>query len=302
MEVQGLRGNDKYLPHLLGHEGVGIVLKIGSGVTKVKEGDKVIIGWIKSSGIASEKPMFFDESNLMFNAGLATTFSDISVVSENRVYLQPEFLPDRIASLFGCAMLTGAGMVLNELTPRHDQSVLVLGLGGVGLSALLAILTINPVIIIAADVNSEKRKLARELGIKYVLDPSKPSFLEEVNEITDGGVDLSYECAGYSQTIEKAFSCLNATSGKLIFASHPKFGETLKIDPYELIQGKTIKGSWGGGAVPDLDVPKISKLFMKHSVVLEKMIGTDYKLAEINVALDDLATGKSIRPIIAMHI
>jgi S-(hydroxymethyl)glutathione dehydrogenase/alcohol dehydrogenase len=300
MEIQGLRGEDKHLPHLLGHEGVGIVLEIGSGVTKVKVGDEVIIGWIKASGISSRNPVFYDENGIRINAGLATTFSEITIVSENRVYLKPAFLSDKIAVLFGCALLTGAGMVFNELTPRVDQSVLVLGLGGVGMSALLATLTINPDMIIAADISKDKRKLATDLGIKNVLDPAASSFIQEVKEITKGGVNLSYECAGSKETIEKAFACLKEVDGHLIFASHPKFGDKLEIDPFDLIKGKTIRGSWGGGAEPDRDIAKIAKLMLESSVNLDTLIGKEFSLEHINTAIDELAHGNSARPIILM--
>jgi S-(hydroxymethyl)glutathione dehydrogenase/alcohol dehydrogenase len=300
MEIQGLRGEDKHLPHLLGHEGVGIVLEIGSGVTKVKVGDEVIIGWIKASGISSRNPVFYDENGIRINAGLATTFSEITIVSENRVYLKPAFLSDKIAVLFGCALLTGAGMVFNELTPRVDQSVLVLGLGGVGMSALLATLTINPDMIIAADISKDKRDKAKDLGIKYVLDPSRSSFIQEVKDITKGGVNLSYECAGSTESIEKAFACLKEVDGHLIFASHPKYGDKIEIDPFDLIKGKTIRGSWGGGADPERDIPKIAKHMLKSSVNLETLIGKDFSLEHINTAIDELAQGNYARPIILM--
>jgi S-(hydroxymethyl)glutathione dehydrogenase/alcohol dehydrogenase len=300
MEIQGLRGEDKYLPHLLGHEGVGVVLEIGSGVTKVKVGDEVIIGWIKGSGISSRNPIFYDEIGTRINAGLATTFSEITIVSENRVYLKPAFLSDRIAVLFGCALLTGAGMVFNELTPRLDQSVLVLGLGGVGMSALLATLTINPDMIIAADISKVKRKLAKDLGIKNVLDPAASSFIQEVKEITKGGVNLSYECAGSKETIEKAFACLKEVDGHLIFASHPKYGDKIEIDPYELIAGKSIKGSWGGSSKPDIDIPKFAKLLKDSRLeLINSNIG--YTLDTINQAVSDFRSGVIGRPTISME-
>lgn len=300
MEVQGLRGKDKYLPHLLGHEGVGTVLKVGSGVTKVTVGDKVIVGWINSSGITAANPIFFDDKGLTINAGASTTFSELSVVSENRLYLQPDFVPDKLAALFGCSLLTGAGMVLNEITPQQNQSVLVLGLGGVGFPALLATLSINPRLIISADISEEKRNKAKSLGIKHVLDSANSSFVQDVKDLTNGGVDISYECAGSTESIEKAFACLKVLGGKLIFSSHPTFGEKIRIDPYELIQGKTLKGSWGGGSKPDTDIPKIANILLHNSLKLEEIIGNIYSLDQVNEALMDLIIGNSGRPLIKM--
>ena len=197
-------------------------------------------------------------------------------------------------------MLTGFGMVLNELTPSQNQSVLVLGLGGVGISALLATIMNNPNLIIAADISQEKRNRAKNLGIKYVLDSSSLDFVHEVLDLSNGGVDIGYECAGYSESIEKAFACLKDQSGQLVFASHPKFGDKIQIDPYELIRGKTITGTWGGRTNPDIDIPKIAKLMLSSNINLENLIGKEYPLEQINTAIDEVAQGNSIRPIIKM--
>jgi len=128
MEVSGGRGADRWLPHLLGHEGSGVVEAVGADVTKVKPGDAVILTWIKGNGLDAPGAIYRD-GDRQINSGPVTTFSDYTVVAENRLVLKPVDLPFDIAVLFGCALPTGAGMALNELDIKPDSSVVVIGLG-----------------------------------------------------------------------------------------------------------------------------------------------------------------------------
>ena len=169
MEVSGLRGADPWLPHLLGHEGSGIVLEVGPGVSKVKVGDEVILGWIKSDGIDALGAKYTCNGQII-NSGKVTTFSNYSVVSESRLVKKPFGLPFDIAVLFGCALPTGAGMVLNELNPPSSSSVAVLGLGGIGLSALMALKALGVNKIIAIDVSDEKLILAKKIGATHTIN------------------------------------------------------------------------------------------------------------------------------------
>ena len=159
MEAKGKRGEDKWLPHLLGHEGVGVVEKVGPQVTKVKIGEKVIVGWIIGQGFSSVSPQFSTANGVPINSGAATTFSEYSVVSENRVYIAPEGFPDEFLPLFGCALLTGGGMALNHFDEKIHKSILL----------LKAILTLNPNSVI--DITEITYVL--EYCIKTVLPHSK---------------------------------------------------------------------------------------------------------------------------------
>ena len=142
MEVRGGRGDDPWLPHLLGHEGSGIVVDVGEGVTKVKKDDEVILGWLKGEGLDAPGAKY-KYGNQVINSGRVTTFCNYSVVSESRLVKKPADLPFDTAVLFGCALPTGAGMVLNELKPSKEQTAVVLGLGGIGLSALMAFIALG---------------------------------------------------------------------------------------------------------------------------------------------------------------
>ena len=245
MEVRGGRGEDPWLPHLLGHEGSGIVISVGDGVTKVKSGDEVVLGWLKGEGLDAPGAQF-KLGDQIINSGRVTTFCNYSVVSESRVVKKPEGLPFDEAVLFGCALPTGAGLALNEIKPSADQSVVVLGLGGIGLSALMALKALGVNNLIAADILGEKLKMAKKLGVASCLNTSDKKFLTEIKKLTSGGADYCIESAGRVSTIELGFSLIKSGGGKLLFASHPPEGESIRLVPHELIAGKQIAGSWGG--------------------------------------------------------
>ena len=300
MEVKGKRGEDKWLPHLLGHEGSGIVQEIGEGVTKIKPGDEVILGWVKADGLDAPGAKY-KFSNQIINSGRVTTFSNYSIVSENRLVKKPISLPFDIAILFGCALPTGAGMVLNELKPSVDLSTIILGLGGIGLSALMALKALNVRMIIAVDISDEKLALAKKLGATHTFNSMSSTIQQDIQKLTDGGADRCIESAGQIATIELGFSLIRKNGGKVLFASHPPDGEMIKIAPHELISGKSIGGSWGGATIPDRDIPKMHDLFQKSDTPLGALLTKRYKLEQINDALDDLQSGKVFRTLIVME-
>lgn len=300
MEVRGCRGEDRWLPHLLGHEGSGIVLEVGPGVTKVRPSDAVILTWIKGDGLEAPGAQYRDGERLI-NAGRVTTFSNYSIVSENRLVLKPQSLPFDTAVLFGCALPTGAGMVLNELNITPSSSVVVLGLGGVGLSALMAVLALGVKQVIAIDVSEEKLKTARNWGVPYCFNASDPDVVAAVHKLTQGGVDFCIESAGRTETIEQGFALIRKGGGKLLFASHPPESETIRLAPHDLISGKQIAGSWGGAAHADRDVPRLHALFSQLAIPLDALLTKRYRLEQINEALDDLEAGRVFRPLIVME-
>lgn len=299
MEVRGKRGDDAWLPHLLGHEGAGVVLEIGEGVTKVVPGDSVIMGWLRAAGMEAPGAKYRIGSEVI-NAGRVTTFSTLSIVSENRLSILPTGIPMDVAVLFGCALPTGAGMVFNELKPDEGSSVAVIGLGGVGLSALMALAHFNCTHLIAIDPSVEKRALAQSFGATHAFNSHSPDLLEQVLKITPAGVDACLEAGGSVQSIELGFSLIRKAGGKLLFASHPPEGEMIRISPHDLISGKQIAGSWGGASNPERDIPKLAALYQKGQFPLEKLLTGCYRLEQINEALADLESGKAGRPLIKM--
>lgn len=298
MEISGLRGPDPFLPHLLGHEGVGEVVAIGENVSKVQIGDPVIVGWIKSSGMTSVAPKF-KEKNKTINAGVCTTFSEYTIVAENRVYIKPPDLPFELAPLFGCSLLTGMGMALNEVTIDANSNVMIYGLGGIGIGSLLASIHKKPKSIAVVDISQQRRDLARRLGATDSLHPNDIEFDFKLAEITGGeGIHFGFESAGYTETIVDAFKKIRKLDGVLVFSSHPEKYKKICLDPYDLILGKKIIGSWGGKADPDRDVTKFNNILLKLNLD-PKILGLKYyKFKEINKAIYDLQNGLVARPIL----
>lgn len=298
MEASGARGGDKYLPHMLGHEATAQVIDIGQAVSKVKVGDKVILGWIKSSGIDAGGSVYQSPIGNI-NAGAVTTFSELSVVSENRCYLLPKEIGLREGVLLGCALPTGMGMVDNQINCQAHHSIGILGLGGIGMSALIAAVTSQARLIVAIDTNPAKLALAKKLGAHYCINAKEENVVDVIANLTQGEMlNFTIEAAGSCKTIEQAFSLINKQHGKCIFASHPKHGDKICLDPFELICGKKIEGSWGGMSNPESLVKKIAK--NNKNAELSELVSNSYDLQQINQAMQDLQAQKVLRAIIDM--
>ena len=300
MEVRGLRGADKWFPHLLGHEASGVVVEVGPEVTKVKKGDDVILTWIKGEGLEAEGAKY-KCNNQDINSGKVSTFSNYSIVSENRLVLKPKSLPFDTAVLFGCAIPTGVGMVLNEVKPTPESSVVILGLGGIGFSAFIAAKALRVNNLIVVDRSTKKLQSAIEFGATHVLPSEEPDILERVYQLTGGGADYCIESGGTIASIELGFALIRNSGGKLLFASHPPEGDKISLTPHELISGKRIEGSWGGSVVPDRDIPCFYEILNKSRIPIHRIITKRYKLSQINGALEDLENGQVFRPLIVMN-
>ena len=298
MEARGKRGLDRFLPHLLGHEGSGVVVKVGAGVQKVKIDDPVVLTWIKSNG-ADCGGTHYSRGDTIINAGAVTTFSDYTVVSENRCVKLEEGIPMDLASLFGCAVLTGAGLVLNSMHPLPENSILIWGVGGIGLSAVMAANLCQCAKIIAVDTQEHNLKLSQAFGATHLINIQVEEPLNRIREIAGmEGVDFAVGAAGKTSTIESAFSTVRKNGGLCVFASHPPTGEKICLDPYDLISGKQIRGSWGGDPRPDKDIPRFSEFYRQGHLPLEKLISRRYPLEQINQALNDLEQGALGRSLI----
>ena len=300
MEVQGKRGPDRYLPHLLGHEGSGTVLQVGQGVDKILPGDRVVLTWIKGEGTDSGGTTYSGAQGVI-NAGPVTTWSEHAIVSENRCVRLGREMPMDVAALLGCAVLTGAGIVLNTMRPKPEESILVWGVGGVGLSAVMGANLCGCKTIIAVDTHQNKLELAGEFGATHVVNAQLEDPRKRIREIVGpDGVNFAVEAAGLVRTIEMAFESVRKSGGLCVFASHPPLGERISLDPHDLISGKTIKGSWGGESIPERDIPRFVELYRHGKLPLEKLITGRYGLGDVNQALADLDAGTAGRPILVM--
>jgi S-(hydroxymethyl)glutathione dehydrogenase / alcohol dehydrogenase len=300
MEARGHRGPDHYLPHLLGHEGAGVVLDAASDVKKVAKGDHVVLTWIKGEG-ANCQGAVYTKDNVQINSGGVTTFSNYTVVSENRCVLIPKTIPLDVATLLGCAIPTGAGIVMNTVRPCQESSLAIIGAGGIGLSAIMAAKMYDCSIIIAVDVEESKLQKAKELGATHLVNASEENPVEKIKTITDGkGVDYAIEATGKAKVIEQAFQSVRDNGGLCVFAGHPAAHERISLDPFDLIKGKRIQGSWGGECDPDRDIPLLVKYYLEGKLPLDKMISHRYKLELINEALDNLESNKLDRALVEM--
>jgi S-(hydroxymethyl)glutathione dehydrogenase/alcohol dehydrogenase len=301
MEVDGLRGPDKYLPHLLGHEASGIVLETGSGVSKVKQGEKVILSWIRGDGLNAPGPKY-KFKNEIINSGQIATFGTVVIVSENCVFKVSKDTDLVMASLFGCAIPTGAGMALKEL-PNNltESSVIVFGLGAIGMSALFALLSKKPRLVIVVDRDEAKLKFATSLGSVKTINSATENVKSQIlNFNNDDLCDFAIDATGSTEGIMEAFSSVRKFGGLCVFASHPKSGQMLELDPFDLISGRNIRGSWGGAINMDSDLSQLLEMFLNNTALNEMFTSSIYELDDVNQAISDLRSNRVLRPILRM--
>ena len=300
MEWRGDKGEDKWVPHCLGHEGTGTVIETGSAVTKVKAGDKVVLSWIKGSGIEAGGAMY-DWDGRKVNAGGVTTFQRHSVVSENRLTLLPPDLPMDVAVLLGCAAPTGMGAVYNVLKVQPGDAVAVFGTGGIGLNALMAAALAGAMPVIGIDPNPTRRALAQLYGATHVIDAAG-DVLAEIKKIVPQGVDLAVESSGIPAVMEQAINATRQQGGRAVVIGNAKHGAVLPLNPGVFNQGKSLLGTWGGDSVPDRDYARYGRLLSSGRFPVRDLLSKPYSLAQADQALQDLAAGKVGRPLIDMSL
>lgn len=297
-EARGRKGPDRFLPHVMGHEGSGRVLAIGPGVGKVRPGDDVILTWIKGRG-ADVASSHYGSPRGAINSGAIATFMTHTVTCESRVVPLPAGLPLREAALLGCAVPTGGGIVLNSNVAHPGSSVAVFGIGGVGSAAVAVAAMLGASPLIAVDIVPEKLELARKLGATQCIDARSGDAVAQIRTLTGGaGVDLAVEATGVPRVMEAAYAGVRTNGGLCVLAGNPSFGERISLDPFDLIRGRQIRGSWGGETDPDADIPRYAAFAAGGKLDLTAMISAEYPLAAVNEALADLEAGRVLRAMI----
>jgi len=297
-EMIALKGPDKFLPHLLGHEASGFVVDVGAGVKKVKKNDYVCLSWIKGQGLDGLNSQY-KLGTRTINAGAVTTFSDYTVVSENRVVKILKATPADVAAIAGCAIATGCGIINNTLNAKKNASVIVFGVGGVGLSVILGAHKRGCSTIIAVDVVDSKLKFAKRLGATHLINASKSSVLKNISAILPDGADYAVDASGNKTAMENAFACIK-NSGICVIAGNLGKDEKIELHPFELIKGKRIIGTWGGETNPDRDIPAYLKAFAQGQLPIDRMITHRFALEDINKAFEVLVKGEAGRIILKM--
>jgi S-(hydroxymethyl)glutathione dehydrogenase/alcohol dehydrogenase len=290
-EIEGVKGPDRFLPHLLGHEGCAEVLEVGEGVRHVKAGDRVVLHWRKGEGLESVTPVY--ESRIgKVNAGWVTTFNEFAVVSENRVTGVPADFDPEIAALFGCAVTTGFGVVNNDARLGIGASIAIFGSGGIGLNIVqgAALAGANP--IIALDRFDNRLELARALGATHAINVTTCDAAEEIRRIVGHeGVDVAVDNTGNVEVIALASRMTNAR-GRTVLVGVPPKGSTAAISTMPLHFEKRIVGSHGGASRPAVDIPRYVRLVEDGRLSLGRLVGARYEIDEINRAVLDMTTGR----------
>jgi len=276
-EINGTGGKDKFLPHLLGHEGSGIIISTGPRVKKIKKGDRVILHWIKGKGIQSETPKYFCEEKKI-NAGWVTTFNEYAIVSENRVTKIPYNYSMKKSALFGCCATTSLGLVYKKMKLKNKDSLMVVGCGGLGQIIIQAAKNFNIKKIIAADINKRALILAKKNGANEIIDFSKFGWNFLKNKISYNKVVIT---TGNLKAIENSMKYLSMP-GKCFVMGVPKRNKKIKIDAWNLMHDQMMEGSLGGGTSPDKDIPKFIKLDKQKKINLNSIISKVIKFKDIN--------------------
>jgi S-(hydroxymethyl)glutathione dehydrogenase/alcohol dehydrogenase len=290
-EIDGAKGPDRYLPHLLGHEGVGTVEAIGPGVRTKRVGDRVICHWRPSQGIAALGPTYRLSGccgDVLVQAGPMACFADQCVVSENRLTLLPDGLDPQIAPLFGCALTTAYGVVTHDVQVKPGDAVLIIGAGGVGLSLVRMAGLLSAWPIVAVDPVEAKQRLAMTSGATG----ARP-------DIPDGPFDVVIETTGRSENIARAYEVTTAR-GCVVLVGVPRHDDPITIPSLPLHFGKVLTGSEGGSSVPHEDIPRLAALVEAGKLNLDGLVTHEFPLAQIHQALDVVRSGEAGRVLLRM--
>lgn len=299
-EIAGVKGEDKFLPHLMGHEGGAVVLETGPGVTAVRNGDRVVMHWRKGAGIQA-RPASYTWNGRTVNAGWVTTFNEHAVVSENRLTVIPKEVDFEIAALMGCAVTTALGLINNDAQVKIGQSIAVLGCGGVGLNVVQGAAMVSADPIIAVDIFDHKLEMARRFGATHVINSGHSDLREEVRKIVGpGGVDVFVENTGLVRLIEQAYE-LTAKAGRTILVGVPRHDQDVTIHSLPLHFGKVLTGCEGGHSNPTDDIPRYLNLYHRGKLRLDELITHRHELEEINVAIGEITAGLVGRCVIRME-
>ncbi|MEM4381726.1 MAG: zinc-dependent alcohol dehydrogenase family protein [Candidatus Caldarchaeum sp.] len=311
------------VPMVLGHEASGIVREVGPGVSQVQPGDHVIFSFVPSCGrcifCATGRPALCEPGNranvqgtllsgqrrfkntkgqeLHHHLGVSA-FSRYTVAAQESLIKIEGKLPLEKVVVFGCAVLTGVGAVLNTARVQPGESVAVFGLGGVGLSAILGALVVGAHPIVAVDVLDHKLELAKKLGATHVVNAQKTDVVTAIKELTSGGVQYAFEAVGNPKVLVQAY---NATrrGGMCVTMGLPHPDLKLELQAVSLVvEEKTLKGSYMGSAVPRRDLPRFLELYHAGKLPIEALVSREIPLSQINEGFDALAKGEVVRQVV----
>jgi S-(hydroxymethyl)glutathione dehydrogenase/alcohol dehydrogenase len=321
-----LSGDDPegIFPAILGHEGAGIVVEVGTGVTSVKPGDHVIplytpecrqceyclsqktnlcqaIRSTQGKGLMPDGTSRFSiGGKQVFHYMGTSTFANYSVMPEISVAKIREDAPFDKVCYIGCGVTTGIGAVINTAKVRPGDNVVVFGLGGIGLNVIQGARMVGASIIVGVDINPGRKALAEKFGMTHFVNPKEVGgdLVEYLLSLTRGGADHSFECVGNVKLMRQALECCHKGWGVSTIVGVAGAGQEISTRPFQLVTGRVWKGSAFGGARGRTDVPKIVDWYMEGKINIDELITHVMPLERINEAFDLMHEGKSIRSVV----
>ena len=291
-EIDGVKGPDRWLPHLLGHEASGTVLAIGPGVRHVKPGDTVVAHWRPSQGIEAPTARY-DWQGRTVNAGWVTTFNRHAVVSENRLTAIPAGSDLKAAALYGCAITTGFGTVDNVAKVRLGETVVVFGAGGIGLNIVQAAQLAGAKTIVAVDRFDHRLTLAAHCGATHTLNSEQSDAWAGIQAIAGtAGVDVFIDNTGHPEVIARGYDCVGG-HGRVILVGVPRKGANASVYTLPLHFGKSITGTTGGEARPHADISRYMALAAARQIDFNELVTEVAPLPAVNELIDGMRTGRT---------
>lgn len=295
-EIDGVKGPDKYLPHLLGHEGGGIVREIGPEVTHVKPGGHVVLHWRPGAGIQAPAAKYTRRGQ-MINAGSITTFQQFTVVSENRLTPIPADVDFEISALLADTLTTGFGVVTRNARVEIGEAVVVIGAGGIGLGTVLGAHLAGAHPVIAADLHDHKLAKAREFGATHTINSKNENLAHEVQRILGGPADAVFDGTGNPAMIEQAWK-ITSSKGRLVLIGVMPHDRQVSLNTLPFHYGKVLTGSEGGMSRPQIDIPRILRLIDSGRIDPRGFVTHRCSLPEVNTAIAAMRAGESVHTMI----
>ena len=291
-EIDGVKGLDKWLPHLLGHEASGKVLAIGPGVKHVVPGQNVVAHWRLGKGIEASTPKYNWNGNVV-NAGWVTTFNQYAIISENRLTPIPSQVDVKIAALYGCAVTTGLGTIENKARVRFGDTVVVFGAGGIGLNLIQGASLAGAAQIVAVDLYSNRLELAKQFGATDVINGSDVDAFTAIDDALNGeAADVFIDNTGRPDVIARGYQVIKST-GQLVLVGVPKKAAETQFFTLDLHFGKSLTGTTGGESHPHEDIPRYMRLFKRRNVSLAPLITEVAPLHQVNHLIEGMKSGRT---------